>query len=402
MQGAIYRGLYDLGSTPVVNCSSKCEWPGTYVSLGFAASCADVTKDTLDAHGNATGVWSKDSSFHPSRNLTVYILTTPGGVKLDGKFAHTGYQTVVSLGAARRLNASRSLTSGEEEDWVSPEIVRVAALRIKPHWSYLIEDPYKNMEIVQCDIDLVAYRYTNITSSGVNVTVGNQEIVRLNAGPVIPDQDVPRIYAVNFTQEGLPTLKVRGPDLGAVELFFTSNRFSGNIYDGEGFPAEAKDAGLGDAFRSGDMIAKFQSMVESMTSQLRSNFSDPAVVTGRSIRPVVFVRVRWQWLTLPAFVTIGAVIFTLLAILKSIGYPNLPLWMGSTTAVLTYDVRFPDGNENDRFAVGRLGTGVRNKKELKKYSDNIMAQLDLPETTRTYTTSSTWGTVENVYSRQKA
>jgi hypothetical protein len=72
----------------------------------------------------------------------------------------------------------------------------------------------------------------------------------------------------------------------AIQNFFTSCRFMGDIYEGEVFPPIS---GIGDAFRSGDIMATFQAMTDSMTDQLRSNFSDPAVVTGRSAQAIIYV-----------------------------------------------------------------------------------------------------------------
>ncbi|KAL1840300.1 hypothetical protein VTJ49DRAFT_589 [Mycothermus thermophilus] len=379
MQGAVYRGLFGLGSAPVLNCSTACEWPGTYATLGFAATCADVTTATLDAHGNASSVWSKE---HYQGGLKDVGLTTPGGVLLDGSFSATSWQTIISIGSRRRMEGQRSATTGPPQTTLGAEIAGVAVLRIKSDTqNFRPQDPYKDMEIVECDIDLVAYRYTNVTYSAGQLTATNRELVRLQPGTLVQGRRGDSIYEVDFTQPGLPTLSARVPDLVAIEVLFNSTRFTGNIYDGLNPPIPPR--GMGDAFRQGDMIRTLQAMADSMTDQLRSNLSDPAAVTGRSAQPVVFVRVRWAYLTLPAFVTIVSAMFTVLTIVKSGRVPELPLWMNSTTAALSYDVRF---SEESGGTVGRLGTGIRTVGELERYSDGITAVLDLPEGAgRTYT-----------------
>ncbi|KAL2265176.1 hypothetical protein VTJ83DRAFT_6276 [Remersonia thermophila] len=378
MQGAVYRGLFGLGSAPVLNCSTACEWPGTYVSLGFAATCADVTAATLDAHGNATAVWSRDRYIGGGKNMN---LTTPGGVALDGSFAATHWQTIISTGARPRMEGHRAETTGPEPTSLGAELVRVAVLRIKSDpISYWITDPYTNMEIVECDIDLVAYRYTNVTYAGGQLAVGHRELVRLQPGTLVRHRSGRGIYDVDFNQPGLPPLSARAPDLSAVELLFNSTRFAGNIYNGLSTPNPPR--GMGDAFRQGDMARTFQAMVDSMTDQLRSNLSDPAAVTGRSAETVVFVRVRWAYLALPAFVTLASAVFTALTIVRSSRVPGLPLWMNSTTAALSFDVRFPEGEAalaGGELPVGRLGTGIRTMKELERYSDGIKVVIDLPQ-----------------------
>ncbi|KAK4148431.1 hypothetical protein C8A00DRAFT_19736, partial [Chaetomidium leptoderma] len=368
MQGAVYRGLFNLDSPAVFNCSSKCKWNSTYVSLGFASTCADVTDATLRRHPNASATWNR---FEPGRKEDMMNLTTPGGVKLDGSYSATSWQTVVSVGAVSRLNSSQfSASSSGEIVHMHPDIARIAVLRIRldsNQWAITTND----MLIVECDIGLAAYRYSNLSSSGNDLT-GETEQLRLDPGILTPTS-IGTGDMLTFTQTGLPVLNVSVPDIKALQTLFTSNRFGGNIYDG--ISNHDTPSGMGDAFRSGDIPRIFQAMVTSMTDQLRSTYNVAA--PGQSINQEVFVQVEWAWIVLPLVVQLFSLVFLLLVLVQSGRIKDLPLWKSSTTAVLTYDVRFRE-DENE---VGKLGTGVRSKKELKNLAETVEAKLEFHEHT---------------------
>src|SRR5690349_17699840 len=47
MQGAIFRGIYNIHTTPHFTCTSNCTWKDSYISLGFASKCQNVTESTF-------------------------------------------------------------------------------------------------------------------------------------------------------------------------------------------------------------------------------------------------------------------------------------------------------------------------------------------------------------------
>ncbi|KAK4150021.1 hypothetical protein C8A00DRAFT_37379 [Chaetomidium leptoderma] len=172
-------------------------------------------------------------------------LMTPGGVKLDGSYSATSWQTVVSVGAVSRLNSSQASASSSEIVHMYPDIARIVVLRIRldsGQWSITTND----IEIVECDIGLAAYRYSNLSSSGNGLNVGNTESLRLDPG-IRTSTNTDTGDMLVFTQTGLPVLKVSVPDITALQTLFTSNRFSGNIYDG--ISTYNTPSGIGDALR---------------------------------------------------------------------------------------------------------------------------------------------------------
>lgn len=361
MQGAVFRGLYKLGSPAVFNCTApRCQWNSTYYSLGFTSTCADVTEATIRLHPNASATWKEGALLREAD----MVLTTPGGVKLPAPFQFTSWQTVVGVNATKLANDTGVITGA-----MRPEIVRIGVFRAPVNTTNFYFTP-ANMTIFECDIALAAYKYSSLSSWGQNLTIGNSEPIPLGPGSVVERQSGTGPGYVTFNQSGLPPLKVSGSDIAALQLLFTSSRFSGRIYEGlSGFP----DQGTGDAFRSGDIAQTMHAMAESMTNQLRSTYNITAL--GQSLNPTVFIEVDWAWITLPLVVQVIAITFTAIVIFQSARAAGLPLWKSSTVALLTYDVRFRnDGDDN----VGRLGTGIRSTKELDALAEAWKAKLELP------------------------
>ncbi|KAK4106310.1 hypothetical protein N658DRAFT_414522 [Parathielavia hyrcaniae] len=368
MLGAVFRGMFNLGSPAVFDCpTSKCEWNGTYYSLGFASTCADVTEATLRLHPNASAVWNGTAS--KLSDQVHRILTTPGGVRLAAPVIPTQMQTFVSVNATNLM--SNNAISGKMP--MPPDIVRIGVFRAQVD-SVNFEVFPENMTIFECDISLAAYRYSNLVSSGQNLTIGKHELIRLDPGVLSADGQKPSgSKHVTFSQSGLPLLSVSASDIAGLQLLFTSTRFSGRMYEGLGPTYYPEPQGTGDAFRSGDVAQTMRAMVDSMTDQLRATYNVTAV--GASIHSVVFIEVDWAWITLPLAVQIITVAFMIIIIIKSVRTPGLPLWKSSTVAALTYDVRFRE-DEDD---VGRLGTGIRSTKELEALAESWTARLELPE-----------------------
>lgn len=117
MQGAIFRGIYNIATVSDFRCPSNCTWKGSYISLGFASTCQDVTESTIAtvAFFNATfGSWLN--------------MTTPGNVALEAKLSsawRTQIQVVANATNIFPLDQFAPMT----RQIVSPEIIRVGILR---------------------------------------------------------------------------------------------------------------------------------------------------------------------------------------------------------------------------------------------------------------------------------
>lgn len=86
MQGAVLKAFYELEMPAIFSCGSNCSWDQSYISLGFDASCTNVTEATY-ATKNCT---SNDPEI--SKNCT---MTTPGNVTFETRIVPTTWSTVV-------------------------------------------------------------------------------------------------------------------------------------------------------------------------------------------------------------------------------------------------------------------------------------------------------------------
>ncbi|ORY69038.1 uncharacterized protein BCR38DRAFT_472446 [Pseudomassariella vexata] len=351
MQGAAFRGIYSQDSTIAFNCSSTCQWNETYVSLGFASQCADVSEVTLAAaKANATSLEGQ----HPF----LANVTTPGGIRMSPAYVPTSWQTMVIV------NATGIIKHSSKWDY-TPEFVRIAVLRSPLAYGAISDTPeYINtLQIFECDIGLTAYRYSHVSANGsqFNQTV---DPIALNAGYVAVPDNTAGTLVFNATAER-PELKAKAVDIGALAQFFTSSQFIGTIYDGESPPDPP--SGIGGALRSVGIAERFTSMAHSMTNQLRAGYNVTA--HGQTVSSVVFVRVDWVWLSLPLLVQVAAVLLLVLTMIE-VNTRRAQLWKSSTVAVLYHDVAIWQDGERV------LRTDVRSLKELKALAKGTKAKIN--------------------------
>lgn len=376
IQAAAYRGLFNLSSIPLFNCTANCTWPGSYYSLGFSSACLDVTEKTLQASNITFGPKEYGGN-----------VTTPGGIRLDMTYSPTSFQPVVIINTTRLIDSigedivDRPRRNFARRHRITPDIARIAIFRVPrdPTDSQISRD---KMEIIECDFSLVAYRYSDIKVKDNTFAIGTQEVTRLEPGVVLNDPDVhdsesPKYdpyatthYNATFTLSGMPNMTVAVADLAGILTFFRSNRFSGTIYSGES-PPRGGSQGIGDAFRTGNNIsAAFDDMARSMTDYLRSGYDVEAA--GISVYQLIHVDVRWFWLV-PTLVTqVISVVFFFVVVAKSSLAQGLHLWKDSTIAVLTQELRTREDAAGEGYIVGPQ---VAKVKELEEWGKTVKARL---------------------------
>ena len=358
MQGAIYRGLFGLGSPLLFRCpSSSCRWNNTYVSLGFTSVCSDVTESTLRTVNRS--LWENDES------SGAHVLT-PGGVNLSATYSRGNWQTVISVGSQALFT-----TQVYMEEWSYPTaspgplgIARVGVLRAR---STIGEAGVakglllNETEILECDINLTASGLSDITVSANILSIGREELVPLRGGSRA-EGDI----LVLLNQTGLPMLRASLTDLFAVVSFFESLQFVGNIYDGSRVPSPPQ--GVGFAFKSGNMSQVFHNMTKSMTDQLRSTFN--ASGRGLTISQVVHVHVRWEWLVLPLAVQALASLFLILVLARGRTDRVLQPWKSSSVAIL--GLQLTKGPQNKGEVLRCRFKSVTELKEMAKSNRAIL------------------------------
>ncbi|KAF7541034.1 hypothetical protein G7054_g953 [Neopestalotiopsis clavispora] len=340
MQGAIYKALFDVNAQSVFNCTSRCVWKQTYVTLGFATNCTDVTAEThvtirMD-NNTGMGQW--------------FNMSTPGNITLRAGYSPTSWLTLAQVAAVDLLDRF-SMGTPIENLPISSEFARIAVLTAAVDQAGdtdTVSDIYpEGWKVSECTVGLAAYEYSNISASGNQFRIGNTTTIPLTSGQL-------KSTMLTFSQSNIPNMTVQGIDLAGLNAFFTSSRFSGSTYSGESRPSES--TGMGDVMRKGDVPTLFKNMADSMTEQLRSGYNITA--EGFTVESVVFVQVRWQWLSLPVFVLVAAAC-QLGYTMVSCQIDQRPLWKSSVVAVLFHEI---SGGGRPKQVVR---TNLQSKKQLK-------------------------------------
>ncbi|KAF2023946.1 hypothetical protein EK21DRAFT_118279 [Setomelanomma holmii] len=279
MEGAVFRGIYNISSNPNFHCGSTCIWHDSYISLGLASQCKDVTTETLASNANTTS--------NQTYNRGIYALTTPGNISIGMHF--------------------ESLVENEED----------------PPSAYFSE-----LEIFECTLGFAAYNYTTLSASGNRLEIEASSI-KLEPGIVSGRPG----SQVTYKQSGLPAFVVQEADIRALVNLFESSRFSGNVTSGQ-IPV-ALPSGVVMALLSSNITQTFDNVAASMTEQLRSSSSD--VARGITVTLVVFVHIEWAWLGLPVAVTFVSGLFLLATWMHARLHHCVP-WKSSAVAILYHQV----------------------------------------------------------------
>ena len=321
------------------------------MSLGFSSDCSDVTSKT-----------TIEKIYNDEKVLDGYALTTPQGITITANYSLTDYQTVVNV-VAVDLTATlmKNLTSVSNATGqpVPAGFVRIAVVR-SPVTDMVDSaiDPNK-LQVFECTVGFSGFRYTNASASSNQFTVGRQDLVTLNPGIYHGGSLNP---VVVFNQTDLPVMTIKAADIGAPTQFFTSDHFSGAVYDGEGAPAQI--AGIGVALRNANLTEALNNMTLSMTDQLRSGYNTTAA--GSTLNSVPFVDVQWPWLSFTLFVQMVSGLILALTIFSSRNR-DVRLWKSSILAVLYHDVVLQGDS------TGVLWTDIQTPEQMQKLGKRIRA-----------------------------
>lgn len=345
MQGAVVKAFYELETPPIFSCASNCTWNQTYTSLGFSSSCVNVTQATYATqHCNGT----------LPTNCT---MTTPGNVTFSTAITHTTWSTVLVMKAM-------SLISRQPR--IPANFVRLAAFRQGGDY----RDPaYEALEqTLECDISLVAYKYSNASSIANDFNFGSVEKVQLEAGYLnITGQDMYNFNpTILFNTTGLPEFRVSFLDLTVLRDYFTSDSFSGTLTDGESAPVYSN--GITAAIRSPqkNISSLLDSMAISMTDQLRTS-PNATIAPGFTAKSVLLVRIQWAWLSLPFFVVLASAAFLIAEMAESRRSRDIMLWKSTATSMLFQSV-LP--------AEGVMRTKAQSPKQLRETAKTIRVRLE--------------------------
>ncbi|PHH86058.1 hypothetical protein CDD83_10819 [Cordyceps sp. RAO-2017] len=230
----------------------------------------------------------------------------------------------------------------------------------------------ENENITECTLSLTAYNYSGARSTGSLFEFGNVTEINLpkdgwnistpaakNGG----NSDA-RPWAIEFKAEGFPPLDVGYFDALALQQYFRSHTISAEWVAGwwdnteDGITA----ALMGDV----DLPARFSSMAASMTDYLRSGPTHQLARGGR-VELLIFVSIRWIWLSGPAVLVLASVLFTISTIVRNRRSCNAPVWKSSALAVLAcaYDEES-----------SLIRSGIKDIEEMKETAKDSVVRLE--------------------------
>ncbi|CAG7566181.1 unnamed protein product [Fusarium equiseti] len=164
MQSAIIKGLYDIKTSPIFNCSGSCSWDDRWVSLGFKSVCENVTTATLDTMS------CDDDTARLTNKGTPQLcnMTTPSDIKLFTAYSVTQWGT--------EFYSDTSVLSAYPNQFSdTTDLIRVAILRSELDYNY--REVYT--DVTECTISYVTYEYTGAIADGNKFSFGRTRVIDL-------------------------------------------------------------------------------------------------------------------------------------------------------------------------------------------------------------------------------
>ncbi|KAL1855724.1 hypothetical protein Daus18300_011007 [Diaporthe australafricana] len=346
----------DTFAQQVISTEAVTDWvdDGT-ASFGLARDYFGGARITAGGGPWVADPYTVDTSMQGAVLKAFYELDTPAvfscasNCSWDQSYISLGFSTSCTNVSSPRLSAN---------------FVRLAAFRQPSEYRGGSDTAVE--QTLECDIGLVAYKYTNASSITNNFTLGDVQKITLDDG-YYNDQVADPDSHILFNTTGLPEFRVRTLDLSALLDYYVSDSFSGTLVDGEEMPVVA--AGITTAIRSPqkNISEMLDSMALSMTDQLRTNYN--ATARGRTARAVVLVRVQWAWLALPFFVVLASGLFLIAEMVESRRTTDIRLWKSTATSLLFHSVS-PDE--------GIMRTGMAGPEQLHRVAKATKIRLEIP------------------------
>jgi hypothetical protein len=334
MVSAVLRGLLGSQTSMTYRCASNCRWNDTYVTLGFESICHNVTKETL---ASQVCVLPNDPRYTGGydRNCN---MTTPGGIELVDPY-------FMMQSSAIRFNRDIFWDGwSTRRGQISPTFATVVFIRSSNFVKvgYPSITPFK--DFTECDLRLVAWRYTDLVATGSQLHIGTTQKFILKNGTyteasmlAADEADNASLLDVVFSSgEGWPDLFIRAGDLAALADIFNDQPFVGD---------DAMIGGnsmLKQALFTGNITETFEKVARSMTDYVRMG-PGSQLAQGYRVEKVVFVQVQWAWLALPTLTVLVAAFLLIFTAIRSARLKELGLWKDSTIAILLTYLNSDDG-----------------------------------------------------------
>ncbi|KAM6481707.1 hypothetical protein HDV62DRAFT_397791 [Trichoderma sp. SZMC 28011] len=361
INSAVLNGLQPKSRIFAFNCHSNCTWDNYYITLGFSSACTDATKETLETLKCNDG--PQTHSITGQQGLPCRM-STPNDVKLE-----LGARTI----SDSYMNINSSILAIIDYLNGSPAFY-AAVWTWKPGNDYSVDIKIPDLKnllrnssmIIECALRVSLYNYSDISSISNSFTIGVIEqiplgvITGLTTSNMLGDTHHPHQETSlwwNHTNDVLPDVYFSAIDLRYTSSFFRSSAFSGTL--GDSTPGDHTfSPGATTFFGNGTLevvSSIFDSISLSLTDMIRQG-SGMQIAQVTTSQAVVYIRVRWEWLILPLVVHLLGAIALFVTIVGTKRTSDVPLWKGSTLAVLYHSV-----NKD-----GIIGSQVQNPEDLEK------------------------------------
>ncbi len=353
MQGAILRGVYNLESPSLFNCSSTCKWDGPYYSVGFQSSCSNVTVAT-----SATKSCTNGTDIQCT-------MQTPGGVTFNTLWVPTEVQTVSIVNTSTTSPIPDFDTT--KPNFTMPSNITQFAVFRAPSAAGLYPtqnfDPNQGIigeEIVECTIKVAGFKYSDIEAVGSTLNRSTVEVIPLDNATYTGYHTYVSLVFPGGTNGDF--IMAPGDVLG-VYNFFASPQFTGELQDGD---ATTKAVGTAGAFLHGNISDLVTTMAASMSDHVRSG-TNQELGLGSAQETVLFVSVQWEWLSLPIVAEIATAVLLIATMVSSRRTTRVGLWKSSNVALLVHDAL---GSE------GMLKADIQNADQLRDLSRGVEVKLE--------------------------
>ncbi|KAI0444315.1 hypothetical protein F4803DRAFT_573297 [Xylaria telfairii] len=329
IRSAIMRGVFGIGSSPEWICPGVCAWESTYHSIGFISSCENVTQATAK-----TKICGKFGS-----NLNCNM-TTPGGVALSTNHVRGVSTTLLNLNTAwspEFLNTTPGAV-------VSSDLLKIGVFRSTARHDLAYNDEEIIGEnVTECTMSLIMHQFEGIWANGTSNTFGLITPFRLGPGYWVNTQNFsgsPRENALNSAffyttaADGQPlpvTITICQQDLVNMLEFFDSSSFRSHVVSG----VTSTENGAGVALLNADISAIMRFMADGMSQYVRAGTNNRKPASGFQVSRVLFVNIVWQWMVLPLFVYVLAIIFVLWVMWNN-HRRKIPPWRSSVVALILH------------------------------------------------------------------
>lgn len=373
MIGAVTSTLYGFKATLPFDCiTANCSWPGVYTTLGFESKCTNVT--TVSSRVCDTDIDGDEKKANESDNTQYCNITTPGGVRIQTRYAMSESRTAVNVSAAC---PGHTFTDGSDLAGVDPILtctpyMNTSTISTFAVYRYSATDPSNfdhivPWEVIECNLSVAAYTYSDVSVRNNNFNVGKTKITPLspdpsNAGII---DFVNKVY-VNFTgaTDEKITFKINNADWFFLGRSLFSKVFRGGIAGGI-VQYMTNPEGIGpNAFINANITDLSSNIAQSMTNRIRTSLNSTRV-QGVAYTEVTFVNVRWPWFVVPSTTVLGAIACFLSTSIRN-KKKKMASWKNSSVALLLHRVN--GVSDEDRHE-------IRDHRELEKYAKNINVQV---------------------------